>query len=63
MMEATCSSEMSVLTGATQLLIPENGNLQRLKGFENRMQRRLFVPRRDEAMGGRTKVRNEEFRN
>jgi hypothetical protein len=33
----------------------------RLKVFENRVLRRIFGPKRDERMGGRRKLHNEEL--
>jgi hypothetical protein len=34
-----------------------------LRVFENRMQRRIFVPKRDEVTGGWNKLYKEELRN
>jgi hypothetical protein len=36
---------------------------QRLKAFENRSQRRIYGPKRDEIIGGWKKLHNEEFHN
>jgi hypothetical protein len=36
--------------------------LHRLKEFENRVLRRMFVPRRDEGTGEWKKLQNEELR-
>jgi hypothetical protein len=35
----------------------------RLRVFENRVLRRIFVPKRDEVTGGRRKLHNEELHN
>jgi hypothetical protein len=35
----------------------------RLRVFENRVQRRIFGPKRDEVIGGWRKMHNEEFHN
>jgi hypothetical protein len=35
----------------------------RLKVFENRLLRKIFEPKRDEMIGGRRKLHNEEHRN
>jgi hypothetical protein len=35
----------------------------RLRVFENRVLRRIFGPKRDEVMGGRIKLYNEELHN
>jgi hypothetical protein len=38
-------------------------NIHRLRVFENRAQRRIFGPKRDEVTGGWRKLHNEELHN
>jgi hypothetical protein len=39
------------------------GDEHRLKGFENRVLRRIYGPKRDEMKGGWRKLHNEELHN
>jgi hypothetical protein len=44
-------------------LVSEIGEEHRLRVFENRVLRRIFVPKRDEVTGGWRKLHNERLHN
>jgi hypothetical protein len=55
------ASKTSVLTRGTRRNILEDGILNRLRVFENRVLRKIFRPKRDGVTGGRRKLHNEEL--
>jgi hypothetical protein len=61
LVETIHSSETSVLRRASRRNITEGGILHRLRLFENKAQRRIFGPKRNEMTGMWTKLHKSEL--